>query len=60
MEDDLRWRTTFDCRRHLMEDDNQWKLAFQSKTTFNEKRHFMEDDLDWKMTSFEEFLRLRS
>jgi len=39
------WRkTTFDGRRHLMEDD-LWQ-----KTTFDGRRHLMEDDIWWKTT----------
>ena len=44
MEDDLRWKTTFDGRRPSMEDDLRWK------TPFNERRPSMEDDLRRKMT----------
>ena len=44
MEDNLRWKTTFDGRRPLMEDGLQWK------TTFDGRRPSMEDDLRWKTT----------
>ena len=41
------WRkTTFDGRRHLMEDD-LWQ-----KTTFDGRRHLMEDDI-WRKTTFD-------
>ena len=42
MEDNLRWKTTFNGRRPSMEDDLQWK------TTFNGRRPSMEDDFQWK------------
>ena len=44
IEDDLRWKTTFDGRWPSMEDDLRWK------TTFDGRRPAMEDDLRWKMT----------
>ena len=44
MEDDLRWRTTFDGKRPFIEDDLRWK------TVFDGKRPSMEDDLLWKTT----------
>ena len=44
MEDDLRWKMTFDGRRPSMEDDLRWK------TTFDRRRPKMEDILRWKTT----------
>ena len=45
MEDDLRWRTTFDGRRSLMEYNLRWK------TTFDGRRPSMEDDQWWRKTN---------
>ena len=44
MEENLWWKTTFDGRQPLIEDDFQWK------TTFDERWPLMEDDLWWKTT----------
>ena len=61
MEDDHRWKTTFDGRRSSMEDDLRWKTTFdgirplmeydlQWNTTFDGRRTSMEEDLQWKTT----------
>ena len=64
MEDDLRWRRTFDGRRPLMKEDHWWKTTFEGrwpqreddfygrrpKTTFDGGPPLMEDSLWWKMT----------
>ena len=61
MEDDLRWKTTFDGRRPSMEDNLWWKTNFDGrrpsmkddlrwKTTFDGRRPLMEDDQWWKTT----------
>ena len=42
MEDDLRWKMTFDGRRPWMEDDLRWKTTFDGGATFDE-----EDYLVW-------------
>ena len=44
MEDDQRWKMTFDWRRPSVEDDLQWKK------TFDWRWPSMEDDLQWKTT----------
>ena len=39
MEDDFRWKKTFDGKRPLMEDDLRWKI------TYDGRRHIIEDDI---------------
>ena len=61
MEDNLRWKTSFDGRRPSMEDDLWWKTTFDGrwplmednlwlKTTFDWRHPLMENDLRWKTT----------
>ena len=55
MEDNHRWKTTFDGRQPSMEDDLRWKTPLmeddlQWKTTFDGRRPSMEDNLRWKTT----------
>ena len=55
MEDNLRWKTTFNERRPSMEDNLRWKMTFDgrcpsTKTTFDGRWPSIEDDLRWKTT----------
>ena len=43
------WKTTFDGRQPLMEDDFWWKK------TFDGRRTLMEDNLRWKTTNIQQF-----
>ena len=60
---ELKWKTNFDGRHPLMEDDLWWKMTFDRrrplmeddlwrKTTFDGRRPLMEDDL-WRKTTFD-------
>ena len=54
MEDDLRWKTTFDGRQPSMEDNLRFKMTFDGRGPSMEddigRRPSMEDDLRWKTT----------
>ena len=50
MENNFQWKTTYDGRRPLMEDDPQWKMILNLKTTFNQRQPSRKDDLLWKAT----------
>ena len=59
MEGDLSWKTTFDGRGTLIEDNLQQKMTFrrhpseddhQWKTTFDGRQPSMEDSPQWKTT----------
>ena len=46
MEDNLRWKTSFERRQPLMEGDLWWKANFSGR------QPSVEDNLQWKMTFF--------
>ena len=54
MADDLWWETTFDLRRHLVEDNLRWRTAFSGirplVTTLGGRQPWEEDDIRWKTT----------
>ena len=61
MENDIRWKTTFDGRQPSMKDDHRWKTTFDGgwplmeddlrwKTNFDGRQPSMEDNLRWKTT----------
>ena len=55
MEDDLRWKITFNGRQHSIVDNLQGKMTFGEadllwKMTFYGGQPLMEDNLRWKMT----------
>ena len=54
MEDNLRWKMTFNGRQPLIEDNLQWE------TNFDEEDLLMEDDLQLRTTFIGGISRLRS
>ena len=67
--EDRGWKTTFNGRQTLMEDDLRWKMTFTGrrllmeddlrwKTTFNGRRHSMEDDLSQNIFKNKKILKI--
>merc|ERR1712055_808500 len=56
MEDDLRWKTTFDGRQPLMEDDLRWKTTMRTTSKTKRTCTLVEGTRRWTYSALRYFL----